>query len=122
MMGLLRKLKRQTGPQGKQQKPTKAVVSCPECKRSINLERCIRQRPLAAVDGVTEVGIECPACQHWTHSFYETAEIKRARAELETVKGGTLEAITASKEKFAVIYKGEQERVAGLVANSSDTR
>lgn len=96
----------------KKVRPTKVEVTCPACKRSVTLERCIRQRPVTV--GVTEVGIECPACKHWTHSFYETAPIKEARAELKKAPAGA-PGEAAAKAKFEAIYKSEQERVAGLV-------
>lgn len=70
---------------------------------------------------VVDVGILCPHCDHWTHSFYETTEVKRARAALNTVKaqvGVTPDKLKAAQAVFEATFKTEQQRVRGQVSSS----
>lgn len=87
-------------------------VECVACKRSVKLERSMRLQPLSR--DVVDVGILCPHCYHWTHSFYETRAIKVARAQLNTVKGKpgvTPEEVQTAQAFFESAFKLEQERV-----------
>ena len=93
-------------------KQRQVEVECTQCKKAVKLERCTKQRKLA--HGVTDVGILCPHCDHWTHSFYETTEIKRLRAQLNAVKGkagATPEEVKTAQAFFEAGFKLEQERV-----------
>lgn len=101
-----------------QPKQRQVDVECTQCKRSVKLERCTKQRKLSR--DVVDIGILCPHCDHWTHSFYETTEVKRLRAQLATVKGKAgvkPEEVKAAQAYFEAGFKLEQERVkASLVA------
>lgn len=89
----------------------KVVVTCEGCKRSVKLERCIKQKKLDR--NLADVGIECPHCKHWTHSFYETPAIKRAREAIQAAPEGERE---AAKKAFSKVYAAEQKRVAEELA------
>ena len=100
-----------------QPKQRQVDVECTQCKRSVKLERCTKQRKLS--HDVTDVGILCPHCDHWTHSFYETTEVKRLRAQLNAVKskaGVMPEEIKAAQAFFEAGFRIEQERVKASLA------
>lgn len=100
-----------------QPKQRQVEVECTQCKRSVKLERCTKQRKLS--HGVMDVGILCPHCDHWTHSFYETAEVKRLRAQLDTWKnkpGVRPDEVKAAQAFFEAGFKIEQERVKASLA------
>lgn len=121
-MRLMRK-----GKQSQAEKRAKApagrlvIVTCPGCQRGVKLERCIRRRAVPGVDGVSAVGIDCPHCHHWTHSFYETPDVVRARADLKQVQDemGPSEAADEAKRQYEKIYEGEQVRVAALLLDEN---
>lgn len=98
-------------------KQRQVEVECTQCKRSVSLERCTKQRKLR--HGVVDVGILCPHCDHWTHSFYETSQVKRLRAQLNAVKakaGVTPDEIRAAQAFFEAGFRIEQERVKASLA------
>lgn len=45
------------------------ITICPECRHVVNYQPTDFRSKLIA-DNVTEIGLECPFCQHWTHSYY----------------------------------------------------
>lgn len=93
-------------------KQRQVEVECTQCKRSVKLERCMKRRSLSR--DVVDIGILCPHCDHWTHSFYETTEVKRARAALNAVKaivGVAPEEVKNAQVAFEIVFKAEQQRV-----------
>jgi hypothetical protein len=56
------------------------AITCPHCKAEYPLARGLHERPLS--EGLSDVGLLCPACQHFTHSYYETPAIAEQRAAL----------------------------------------
>lgn len=98
-------------------KQRQVEVECTQCKRAVKLERCTKQRKLNR--DVVDVGILCPHCDHWTHSFYETTEVKRLRAQLNAVKakaGVTPTEVKTAQAFFEAGFKLEQERVKASLA------
>jgi hypothetical protein len=89
----------------------------------------LQERPIR--DGVGAVGLLCPACNHWTHSYYETPEIASRRATLlatlelyqKTPAGQKrnkrwVEYQTA-KSAFARLFEQEQQRLQAEIQQSA---
>lgn len=97
------------------------VITCPHCKAEYPLAKGLHERPLS--EGLSDVGLLCPACQHFTHSYYETPTIAERRGALL----GLLEAYQrtqtladrapawaeyqAAKAAFARFFDDEQRRL-----------
>lgn len=63
-------------PPARQVKPL--IVTCLSCKG----EHALNQTERVLAPGHTEVGIKCPHCSLWTHSYNTTPELKALRRKL----------------------------------------
>lgn len=53
------------------------VTVCPECRRVYNFRRLgFTFKKLDFPTGITDVGIECPNCEHFVHSHYLSEELE----------------------------------------------
>ena len=63
---------------------TPGRIICPKCKAEHPLAAFVNRRTMA--EGVEAVGLLCPTCDAWTHSFFETPEIVEKRAILKATE------------------------------------
>lgn len=59
------------------------AITCPNCASEHMLEQVSKKYELAEHKGTFEVGIECPDCNLWTHSFFVNARLAGLRRELD---------------------------------------
>lgn len=107
------------------------TIICPACKASYPMAKGLQERPIT--EGVSEVGLLCPACQHWTHSYYETASIAEQRAALlaklelfqKTPGGGKREQrwveYQTSKLAFGRMFADAQRRIKRKLGLKDET-
>ena len=60
------------------------VVTCPHCR--VEFPLAVKEVPLEGGDGDVDVGIECPACGFWTHSYFLNRRLKEKQAKLAQFK------------------------------------
>lgn len=69
--------------------PIVREITCSKCKNAIALTASVglgtlsQKRDLEGVPGVIEVGLRCPFCGEWYHSYYTTHLIEQQRKEAE---------------------------------------
>lgn len=63
---------------------TPTVIRCPNCRQVYDLASAAVERIDPTREGITEYGILCPHCQHFTHSFYMDEPLRLQRGLLQT--------------------------------------
>lgn len=61
-------------------------VTCSKCQGEAPLQTMLTQRTVPAHPTVTEVGLECPTCHYWQHSYFEDRRLRREQAKLADVR------------------------------------
>lgn len=97
-------------------------VLCPNCQKYSSLKDSLQRRPLKGNKTVTDVGIACPHCEHFTHSYFDTPKIRRRRKRLKKARkifarkqasGINDEKYPRMKAEFEGIFAAEQEKTGG---------
>lgn len=57
------------------------VPSCPQCNGYIHMKRDLKVGPVEGHDGVTEMYLICPKCQHKIHIYFMNAQLERLRQD-----------------------------------------
>lgn len=100
------------------------LIVCPNCKASNTLGDCISE--LMFEDTVIEVGLECPECGTWTHSYWTNDELKTRAARLEEmgriVKAKPTEAKWANYQTAREAYKKSFEEFQTRMKGKSKRR
>lgn len=66
---------------------TPALVTPPECQCTKCLMQFrIKHTSIKLPDGVFDVGLTCPHCGNFVHSFYDNAELRSRRAALRKIE------------------------------------
>lgn len=94
------------------------------------MARGLQERPITGE--VSAVGLLCPGCDYWTHSYYETPEITGQRAALvqsletyqKTPAGKKRDQrwveYQTAKSAFARMFEREQQRLRRKYAGAAD--
>ncbi len=90
----------------------RVLVTCPKCKFEWDVDTkgylTVREYP----ERVKDVGISCPECGNWTHSYYDSPAIAAARVKLREVPRFYYQ---EAKRNFEVFFKLEQTRIKKLI-------
>lgn len=57
------------------------VPSCPDCGGYIHMKRDLKAGPVDGHDGVTEMYLICPKCQHKIHIYFMNDQLERLRQD-----------------------------------------
>lgn len=60
------------------------IPSCPQCNGYIHMKRDLKAGPVEGYDGVTEMYLICPKCQHKIHIYFMNAQLERLRQDYRT--------------------------------------
>ncbi len=73
-------------PPGARSVPQKVKAKCQFCKQTVEIgQDALKSRPAPEpLQGVTEYGVECPACHGWNHTAFINAKLLRLRGNLLT--------------------------------------
>lgn len=59
-------------------------ITCINCGVVATFEALVKERPVEDWPSLTEIGLECPQCQHWIHACFINPELRRRRLKMET--------------------------------------
>ena len=88
------------------------MVTCPNCQSKFNYTENTKRIPIEA--DLFEVGIHCPTCRYWIHSFVENVEIARLRNRFAQVPNKTSFDGLSLKSKIAKKHDELQQRYVHL--------
>lgn len=63
---------------------TKVNIPCPNCKTVTPIDNLFSDR--IVMQRVTEYGLICPECGHFTHAYYMIPELEDKRVRLEVLR------------------------------------
>ena len=58
------------------------VVACVVCRQRATLSEYLVRWPIDACEGAVQVGLMCPKCEDFTHSYFDHPRLDRFRREL----------------------------------------
>jgi hypothetical protein len=91
-------------------------VQCTHCQKRFALAGNLERRPLASNRQVVDVGLACPHCRHFVHSYFDTPKIRRGRKSLKKAEklfqrqrtADAWEKFQRAKTTFQELFNAEQ--------------
>jgi len=90
----------------------RVLITCPNCKFEWDVDAknylTVRNYP----EGIKDIGVACPQCDNWTHSYFDSPDLATARARLKEVSRFMY---PETKRSFEIFFKLEQQRIQKLI-------
>lgn len=84
------------------------ITICPECRHVINTE--LKDRPaiydILTIPNVLDIGLECPFCQHWTHSYFINNNLLQRALKMDNKPRQVRRQFSKDFKKFQKKMKG----------------
>jgi hypothetical protein len=105
-------------------------IQCVTCSAYFELAGGVKERVIQLDrEQVKEVGLECPECGAWVHSFYQTARTRNTQAALNNAIAlyqkqrtpRTLGRVRGAEKRHKMVFDTEQARLRMLLATVSPT-
>lgn len=88
------------------------TIKCPRCGVRFPADRGATRREVEGRPSIIDIGVSCPMCEDWTHSYYTTEELEAMRAGMTKLSRSPMSAdqktLALSKARKAIQRKHDE--------------